>query len=142
MTNTTPLRESADHQAIRKLTADWLAAVRTKDIARLVGMVTDDAVFLPPGFPPIRGKQAVEAMYRNLFPQFSSVEQAASIEEVEIAGDWAYTWGTERFVLNPLGGGPPIEMQGRGMSILRRQPDGSWKFARGINSSQPQRQGS
>ncbi|HVH61343.1 MAG TPA: DUF4440 domain-containing protein, partial [Candidatus Sulfotelmatobacter sp.] len=56
---------SDDEQAIRKLTDDWLAAVRAKDIPRLSEMVTDDAVFLPSGFPPIRGKQAVETMYRS-----------------------------------------------------------------------------
>jgi len=126
-----------DEQAIRKLTDDWLAAVRAKDIPRLVGMVTDDAVFLPPGLPPIRGRQAVETMYQSFFPQFSSVEQTVSMEEVQVAGDWAFAWGTEQFTLVPRAGGAPIEMQGKGMSILKRQPDGSWKFARGINNTLP-----
>ena len=126
-----------DEQAIRKLTEDWLAAVRAKDIPRLAGMVTDDAVFLPPGFPPIRGKQAVKTMYETFFPQFSSVEQTVSLEEVQVAGDWAFAWGTEQFTLVPRAGGAPIEMQGKGMSILSRQPDDSWKFARGINNSLP-----
>jgi len=119
------------------LTQDWLAAVRAKDIPRLAGMVTDDAVFLPPGFPPIRGKQAVEAMYQSFFPPFRSLEQTVCLEEVQVAGDWAFAWGTEKFALVPQSGGAPIEMQGQGMSILKRQPDGSWKFARGINNTLP-----
>ena len=131
------LPRTADEQAIRKLTEDWLAAVRAKDIPGLSGMVSDDAVFLPPGFPPIRGRQAVETMYQNFLPQFSSVEQTVSIEEVQVAGDWAFVWGTEKFTLVPHSGGAPIEMQGQGMSILKRQPDGSWKFARGINNALP-----
>jgi len=131
------MAEHDDLQSIQRLTEDWTAAVRAKDILRLTDMVTEDAVFLPPGFPPIRGKQAVEAMYNSFFPQFSSVEQTATLEEVEVAGDLAYAWGTESFVLVPMTGGSPIEMQGKGMSILRRQPDGSWKFARGINNSAP-----
>ena len=129
--------ERDDERAIRKLTADWLAAVRAKDIPRLSSMVTDDAVFLPPGFPPIRGKQAVETMYQNFFPQFSSVAQDVAIEEIEVLGDWAFSWGTEKFALVPQAGGSTIEMQGKGMSILKRQPDGSWKFARGINNTLP-----
>ena len=76
-------------------------------------------------------------MYRSFLPQFSSIEQTASLEEVEVAGDWAFAWGSESFVLVPRGGGSPIQMQGAGMSILRRQPDGSWKFARGINNTLP-----
>ncbi|HVH70654.1 MAG TPA: SgcJ/EcaC family oxidoreductase, partial [Candidatus Dormibacteraeota bacterium] len=124
-----------DKQAIRKLTEDWLVAVRAKDIPRLSSMVTDDAVFPPPGFPPIRGKQAVETMYQSFFPQFRSVEQTVSIEEVQVVGDWAFSWGTEKFVLMPQAGGAPIEMQGQGMTILKRQPNGSWKYARGINNT-------
>src|SRR5215472_15720943 len=135
--NETTISKRDDEQAIRRLTEDWLAAVRAKDIARLAQMVTEDAVFLPPGFPPIRGRQAVESMYNAFFPQFVSVEQRASTEELTVAGDWAYAWGSEKFVLVPKAGGPPIQMEGKGMSILRRQPDGSWKFARGINNALP-----
>jgi ketosteroid isomerase-like protein len=77
-------------------------------------------------------------MYSRFFPQFSSVEQTANPEEVEVAGDWAFIWGTESFVLVPQAGGAAIRMQGKGMTILRRQSDGSWKFARGINNTLPQ----
>ena len=125
-----------DEQAILRLTEDWLAAIRAKDIPGLSGMVTDDAVFLPSGFPPIRGKQAVETMYRSFFPQFASVEQSVTIEELQVVGDWAFAWGTEEFTLVPQAGAP-IEMRGKGMSILKRQADGSWKFARGINNTLP-----
>lgn len=132
-----PSCPSDDEQAIRKLTADWLRALGAKDVAFLSAMVTDDAVFLPPGFPPIRGKVGVEAMYRRFFPQFSSVEQTVSLEELQVAGDWAFAWGTEKFTLVPEAGGATIEIEGKGMTILRRQPDGSWKFARGINNAVP-----
>lgn len=128
-----------DREAISKLTEDWLAAVRAKDVDRLKEMVTDDVVFLPAGVPPIRGKQAVEAMYNSFLPQFSNVEQSVSTEEVQVAGDWAFAWGSETLILSPQGGGPAIQMSGKGMSILRRQPDGSWKFARGINNAAPVR---
>jgi uncharacterized protein (TIGR02246 family) len=132
-----PQPKADDQQDIRNLTEDWLEAVRTKNISRLTDMVTDDAIFLPPGLPAIRGKLAVEAMYNSFFPQFSSVEQRVSIEEVEVAGDWAFAWGTEHFTVLPKAGGPPIQMEGKGMSILRRQADGAWKFARGINNTMP-----
>ena len=133
-----PQRERDDKQAIRKLSAQWLAAMREKDIAQLTSMVTEDAVFLPPGFPPIRGRSEVEAMYNSFFPQFRSIEQTVDIEEVQVAGDWAFAWGTEKFVLVPLAAGaPPIEMEGKAMSILRRQADGSWKFARGVTNTAP-----
>jgi uncharacterized protein (TIGR02246 family) len=110
--------------------------MRAKDIDRLVSLVTDDVVFLPPGGPPIKGREAVGELYRSLFTQFD-VEQAAQTEETEVAGDWAFSWGAETMTLAPRGGGAPVSLQGKGLTILRRQPDGTWKFARGINNSVP-----
>jgi uncharacterized protein (TIGR02246 family) len=126
-------------RAICELADGWTAAIKEQDCGRLASMVTEDVVFLPSGFPPIRGRAAVEAMYRNFFPQFSSVLQTVSLEEVGVSGDWAFVWGTETTVLTPKGGGPAIEMAGKGMSILRRQSDGTWQFARAINNAAPTR---
>jgi ketosteroid isomerase-like protein len=75
-------------------------------------------------------------MYRSFFPQFSRIEQEAVSEEVEVLGDWAFAWGRESTVLVPHGDGAPIHMDGKGLSILKRQTDGSWKCARAINNSQ------
>jgi len=130
--------EIEDKRAIQKLTEAWLAAVRRKDIPALMNLITEDVVFLPPGVPPVRGKAAVEAMFAGFFPQFSSIEQTAATEEVIVAGDWAFAWGSETFTLVPPTGIVPILLQGKGMSVLRRQSDGSWKFARGINNLLPQ----
>ncbi len=114
-----------------------MAAVKAMDIPKLMTLVTEDVVFLPPGLPPLRGKPAIEAMYKSFLPQFSSVDQQAALEEVEVAGDWAFAWGSETLVLVPQSGGSPIQMDGKGLSILRRQPDGSWKFSRAVNNAQP-----
>jgi uncharacterized protein (TIGR02246 family) len=132
-------RASADSDArsIRELTMRWTTAVKAQDIDRLLSLVTDDVVFLPPGGAPIRGKQAVGDLYRLLFAQFD-VEQSASAEEIEVSGDWAFSWGAEVLTLSPRTGGQPIRMRGRGLTILRRQPDESWRFARGINNSAPE----
>ena len=124
-----------ERRAIEQLNADWIAAMNAKDIRQLTDMVTEDVVFLPPGLPPIRGRRAVEAMYASFFSQFRTIEQASTIEELDVVGDWAFMWGTESLTLGPVGGGPAIRLEGKGMTILKRQDDGAWKFARGINNS-------
>jgi uncharacterized protein (TIGR02246 family) len=127
----------SDAEAIQQLTERWIAAVKAKDIDRLLGLVTEDVIFLPPSGPPIKGKKAVGDLYQILFAQFD-VEQSARTEEIEVRGDWAFAWGVEQFALSARGGGQPIHMSGKGLTILRRQPDGSWKFARGINNTSPE----
>ena len=126
-----------DARAIEELTRQWIEAVQAKNIGRLLSLVTDDVVFLPPVGPPIKGKTAVGDLYRSLFAQFD-LEQTASADEIEVNGDWAFSWGAERLKLSPCDGGQPIRLSGKGMTILRRQTDGSWIFARGINNSSPE----
>jgi uncharacterized protein (TIGR02246 family) len=120
--------------AIRDLLAAWAEAMKAQDIARLLTLVTEDIVFLPPNHPPVRGKQAVRVMFESFFPQFASVEQTTTQEEIEISGDLAFIWGSESLVLAPKSGGAPVRLAGHGMSILRRE-NGAWKFASGINNS-------
>jgi uncharacterized protein (TIGR02246 family) len=129
--------QSDDEQAIRKLFADWKVAIKNKDVPRLLTFITDDSVFLTSNTPPLKGKKAVESLYRNIFAGFN-VEQEITTEEIEVDGDRAFTWGTDALTLTPLTGGNLTKLKGYGMSILQRQPDGSWRVMRGINNMTPE----
>jgi len=129
--------EQSDRNAILTVVERWHAATREKNIAAILELVDEDVVFLPSALPPVRGKQEVEQMYRNFFPRYREIRQEAGIEEVRIAGDWAFLWGTDELRLTPQSGEPEIHMKGKGLSILKRQSDGSWKFWRGINNMTP-----
>jgi len=118
---------------IRSLSQAWMEAMRAKDIDRLLSMIDDNAVFLPPGSPPVRGRDQITKMLHTFFSRCDP-EQSIDIGEIQICGDWAFAWGAETMKATPVNGGPPLTMRGHGLSILRRQEDGSWKFARGINN--------
>jgi uncharacterized protein (TIGR02246 family) len=126
-----------DEQAIRKLVADWKGAIKNKDVPKLLTFITDDAVFLTSNTPPLKGKKAVESLYRDIFARFN-VEQEFTTEEIEVNGDRAFTWGTDALTLIPVTGGNHIKLKGYGMTILRRRPDGSWRIMRGINNMTPE----
>jgi uncharacterized protein (TIGR02246 family) len=126
-----------DEQAIRTLAEDWKVAIKNKDIPWLLTFITDDAVFLTSNTPPLKGKKAVESLYRNIFARFN-VEQKSTTEEIEVAGDRAFTWGTDALTLTPVAGGNPIKLKGYGMTILQRRPDGSWRIMRGMNNMTPE----
>ena len=124
---------ASDRAAIVRLTADWLAAERRQDVPTVLELVTDDAVFLLPNGQGVSGKAAIGNMFRAYFASFSGDHQATT-DEVHIAGDWAFAWGREATTLTPVRGGNPIALRGFGLSILRREADGQWRFARGINN--------
>jgi uncharacterized protein (TIGR02246 family) len=124
---------SQDVREIKNVTENWEAAVRAGNVALLSTLVTDDAVFLAPGAPPVKGREAIEALYRNVFAKFN-IEQNSSCEEIQVIGEWAFGWGPDSITLSPIAGGNPVKWKGYAITILRRQTDGSWKFARGVNS--------
>jgi len=126
-----------ERQEIETLNKDWLAAEARKDIPKLLTLVTDDVVFLPINWSAVVGKEAVGAMYRAFFDRFSVVEHTTSISEVGITDDWAFVWGSDKLILTPKAGGASVELNGHGMSILQRDAQGEWRFARGINNLSP-----
>jgi uncharacterized protein (TIGR02246 family) len=130
--------EEADRNAILGLLNRWRLATRAKDINAILQLVTDDVVFLPSSVPPIKGKKEVEKLYRAFFPRYREIKHEAIIEEVQIAGEWAFLWGTDELRLTPESGDKDIHMKGKGLSVLKRQSDGSWRFWRGINDMIPQ----
>jgi uncharacterized protein (TIGR02246 family) len=124
---------SRDEEGIRALYAAWQEASGKKDVERLLEFVTEDAVFLAPGQAPIRGKDAVRAVFTAVLARFQ-MEQAFVIEEIQVLGDWAFCWGVDSSVMRPLDGGEPVRARGMGLSLLRKGDDGAWRFARGINN--------
>ena len=54
------------------------------------------------------------------------------IQDVQIAGDWAFEWGYFSMKENTAEGKMSTG-QGKVLRVLHRQADGSWKFARVMN---------
>ena len=106
--------DEADRNAILMLLDKWGLARRAKDVHAILELVTDDVVFLPSSVPPIKGKEAVEEMYRAFFPRYREIKHEAVIEEVRVAGDWAFLWRTDELRLTPESGETEIHMKGKG----------------------------
>jgi uncharacterized protein (TIGR02246 family) len=116
------------------LVGRWAAAVKVKDSEALASLVTEDCIFLAPNAPPMRGRLTVERLYQNLFARYDLL-QVFRFEEIQLTGDWAFAWGVDDITMTPVAGGDSLHFVGHGMSILRREPNGTWLFARGFNNA-------
>jgi uncharacterized protein (TIGR02246 family) len=125
-----------DRAAIRRLGEEWSAAMRAKDVDRLLTLVTDDVVIMPSNMPSVVGKNAVGEMLRAFFACFL-VDRTITPEEVQVGGDRAFARWRDSLTLRLISGGPPISVQARGVSILHRDTDGTWRFARSITNTAP-----
>ncbi|MDB6111918.1 MAG: SgcJ/EcaC family oxidoreductase [Pedosphaera sp.] len=121
-----------DKQQIRDLIATWLRATAAGDLPQILKLMAEDVVFLLPGQPPMRGRDAFAAGFAAA-SQRVRIEGTSDVQEIEIAGDWAYCWNRLTVKVTPVSGGSPQLRTGYTLTILRKQPDGNWVVARDAN---------
>ncbi len=118
-----------DERAIRDLVATWLEASRVGDVETVLGLMTDDVIFMVAGQEPF-GKEA----YRATAEASKNVrlEGTSDIREINVLGDWAYLRNYLEVTM-PLPGGKTVRRAGYTLTILRKQMDGRWLLARDAN---------
>lgn len=126
-----------DEQAIRDFIQTWLRASGAGDVERLLTMLAEDVVFLLPGQPPMRGRDAWAKMYRSVVPKFR-IEGKAEVQDVQVFDTLAYCWTQLAVIMTPAVGGAPSRMSGHTLSIFRKEPDGRWVILRDANLLMPE----
>jgi len=131
--------QAAAAVAIDSLLKEYAASLNSGDLDRWVALWTDDGIQMPPGEPAVVGKQHIRTRNGAGLDRFK-FDMGITNEELRVAGDWAYIRGTYKATLQPKQGGEPVLIDGKYMSILAKQPDGSWKLHRdAFNSNVPNR---
>ncbi len=113
--------------------------LNTGNLNLWISLWDQNGIQMAPDAPSVVGKERILAKYEKIFPQFV-FEIAIKNEETKVAGVWAYCRGTYTISLTPKGGGETGFVDGKYLTILRKQTDGSWKVFRDIfNSNVPSR---
>jgi len=126
--------QAAATAAINEIWKEYSASLNAGDMDRWLALWTDDGVQMPPDEPAVVGKERIRARNQRFLDQFR-FDMGITNAEVRTAGDWAFARGTYRASLTPKQGGKPIPIDGKYMTILTRQADGSWKILRDIFNS-------
>lgn len=125
----------SDEEQIRALVATWMNASRAGDIETVLGLMTDDAVFLLPGRAPMR-KQEFASAARAQSQAAPTIDGSSEIQEIQVLGDWAFMWARLNVVATPAGGAPPVVRAGHTLTIFRRERS-RWLLARDANLLAP-----
>jgi len=120
---------SPDERAIRELVDTWMKASRAGDTETVLGLMSDDVIFMVPGREPF-GKQTFAANSRSM--DGVKLEGSADIRELKVLGDWAYLRNFIEITVTPPGG-ETVRRSGFTLTILRKEPDGRWLLARDAN---------
>ena len=121
-----------DEQAIHQLIETWLSATQAGDIDTVLNLMSDDAMFMSPGQPPMIGR---EAFARGLTKVLSDnvIESTSEIAEVVVCGDLAYFRTKLTVTITSKHGNLPILRNGDTLSVLRNEADGKWRLTRDAN---------
>lgn len=123
---------AADLAGIEKLHQEDIEVTLSQDPKGLIDVWTEDGVRLNPGSPPVVGKQAIAVdneKNRVQYPEFRVLKYAPNINEVQIADGGAIEVGSVEATYRLSAKDNPVSVHDKGMRLLKRQNDGSWKFA-------------
>ena len=116
--------------ALNDIWRRYAASLNAGDISRWMELWTDDGVQMPPDEPAVVGKEQIRGRNRAVLDQFTFNMEHITNLEVEEAGNLAFARGRFGATLTPKGEGKPIVVDGKYLTILKKQPDGSWKIHR------------
>jgi ketosteroid isomerase-like protein len=116
--------------ALARRRDDWVAAVNARSLSGYGSVLTEGAVWMPPGAAAIDGRSAILEWLR---PFFSRYEYAFTLRatQVRVAGAWALEHGVFRTRIRPSGTAEAWhEHAGRYVVFWRQDDVGAWRSGR------------
>ncbi len=126
----------AEGEKLMQLSRDWSKHAATKDIDKIVGYWSDDAVLFSSGYPTVTGKNELKKMVQESMniPGFK-ISWEPLKAEVSESGDMAYLIEKNEITV-PDSTGKPRVIKGNVVTIWRKNAAGEWKVVVDISSDQ------
>ena len=123
--------EESDIAAIKETLNQYAVGVNTGDFDRWISLWAEDGVQMPPDTSSRVGKEQIREGMKPAFDQMNLNITIHSIEEAKVYGDLGLTRCTYTLKMTPKAGGETINAMtdGKALTLVKRQPDGSWKIA-------------
>lgn len=134
--NSAPHRRPGDAAAlsgIEKLHQQDVAATLAHDPQALAELFTEDAVLLEPESAPLIGRPAILAANKKdqaAHPATKVISYKPEIKDLQVVDGLAYEWDYFDASFKESDRAATQSFRGKALRILKREPDGSWKFAR------------
>jgi len=119
-----------DTTAIERLHRQDVEATLSGKADDFAKLWDSEAVRIGPGQPAEIGKAAIYVTDKReeASGEGQSLCYKPEIKDLQIAGDWVFEWGY--FSFKQSANAKPT--RGKVLRVIKRQPDGSWKFSRVI----------
>ena len=125
----------ADVEAIKAVFKQYEDTITADDFEGYMALFVADCMVLPPNAAILIGKDTWRPWAQSTYFDQFDMEETITVQETKIAGDWAFVRGSYTFQGIPKAEGETTGHDGKFISIVERQSDGSWKISHNIWSS-------
>jgi uncharacterized protein (TIGR02246 family) len=127
----------AEGEKVMQTSREWSQITATRDVEKTLSYWADDAVVMSAGQPTLKGKKEIRKMVEESFktPGFKISWEPQSAE-VSPNGDLAYLLEDETMSMNDSLG-KTVTLHNKGVTIWKKQSDGSWKNVIDVTTPQP-----
>ena len=110
----------------------YVAACNGGDADAFQKTLTNDAVFMPPDAPKLKGNKATAAYVKQTYFDPFRNKLRITFSRMQVIGSQAYGYGPFSLELTSKSEGNTIKGVGKHMAVFKKQKDGSWKYAQAI----------
>ncbi|NIN71704.1 MAG: DUF4440 domain-containing protein [Gemmatimonadetes bacterium] len=126
-----------DMIAVARLLATVDRIQAEADLDEFLGIISEDAVYMPPDEAPVVGRRAIAEWYRNFY-EIIQMDVTHEPLEVDVFGAVIIHRGNAHGTLTPKNGGEPIPFDNKYLMVFKKQPDGSLEIWRAMFNSNQQ----
>jgi uncharacterized protein (TIGR02246 family) len=117
-----------DITAIKDMLNQYAIGCSTGDFDLWMSLWADNGRQMPSDAPARTGKEQIREGMKPLFDDMKLDLAIKSVDDVEVHGDLGLTRCKYTAKFTPKAGGETIDVDGKALTIFRKQPDGSWKI--------------
>lgn len=125
----TAIDTAAVMSSLDSLRQAFVEAYNAADTAAIAAMFTEDAVVLPSGAPPVRGRDSIAASFAREWARGAQMDELTALETTLINSDWVMEYGDVQITVTPQDADQGRTMDGSYLVVLHRTADG-WKLVR------------
>jgi len=117
----------AEGEKLMQISRDWSRSVASHDVGKILSYWADDAVMISAGDPTLKGKPAIRKMVEGSLKDTSfKISWEPQSAEIASGGDMGYLLEGTKIVANDSTG-KPVTHTYKGITIWKKQADGTWK---------------
>ncbi|PYR91181.1 MAG: hypothetical protein DMF84_17910 [Acidobacteria bacterium] len=119
---------TSDAGTIRQKSEAFVTAFNTKQIPQIMDMYAENATFMPPNRPVLRGRDAIKNFYDELLNQSGATNLRLDVSEAVGHGPIAYQAGSYEIEYKPTTGVAPRDRDRGKYLFVLRSVGGTWRY--------------